>query len=207
MDLYTASQRAEIWDPTASLLDRIKISMVGLKMPRAIEVVDTCVSRLDRGEITGLELVEQLLLEELTFREDRRIRTALRMGRLNTVKTLTGYDFSFQPSLDKARILALAELNFVARCEVVHLLGPPGTGKSHLASALGLEAVKAGKSISFVTLADLIGALAKAEREGSLRSRPSMFSNRVCQADGIGDQAHGSLRGQNGSASAWRRMG
>ena len=151
-------------DPTASLLDRIKTSMVGLKMPRAIEVVDICVSRLDRGEITALELVEQLLLEELTFREDRRIRTALRMGRLNTVKTLTGYDFSFQPSLDKARILALAELNFVARCEVVHLLGPPGTGKSHLASALGLEAVKAGKSVSFITLADLIGALAKAER-------------------------------------------
>lgn len=103
--------------------------------------------------------------------EDRRIRTALRMGRLNTVKTLTGYDFSFQPSLDKARILALAELNFVARCEVVHLLGPPGTCKSHLASALGPEAVKAGKSVSFITLADLIGALAKAEREGSLRER------------------------------------
>ncbi|MFP1133301.1 ATP-binding protein [Asticcacaulis sp. W401b] len=105
-------------DPTTSLLDRIKVSMVGLKMPRAIEVVDTCVSRLDRGEITALELVEQLLLEELTFREDRRIRTALRMGRLNTVKTLAGYDFSFRPSLDKARILALAELNFVERCEV-----------------------------------------------------------------------------------------
>lgn len=158
-------------DPTASLLDRIKISMVGLRMPRAIEVVDTCVARLDRGEITALEVLEQILLEELTFREDRRIRTALRMGRLNTVKTLTGYDFSFQPLLDKARILALAELNFVARCEVVHLLGPPGTGKSHLASALGLEAVKAGKSVSFITLADLIGALAKAEREGTLRER------------------------------------
>ena len=50
-------------------------------------------------------------------------------------------------------------------------VGPPGTGKSHLASALGLEAVKAGKSVSFITLADLIGALAKAEREGSLRER------------------------------------
>ncbi len=158
-------------DPSASLLDRIKCSMVGLKMPRAIEVVDDCVSRLDRGEITALEAVEQLLLEELTFREERRIRAALRMGRVNTVKTLAGYDFSFQPSLDKARIMALAELNFVARAEVVHLLGPPGTGKSHLASALGLEAVRAGKSVSFITLADLIGALAKAEREGTLRER------------------------------------
>jgi DNA replication protein DnaC len=48
--------------------------------------------------------------------------------------------------------MALAELNFVARAEVVHLLGPQGTGKSHLASALGLEAVKAGKSVSSLRL-------------------------------------------------------
>lgn len=87
-------------DPAASLLDRSKISMVGLKMPRAIEVVYTCVSRLDRGEITFLELVEQLVPEEPMFREERRIRTALRMGQLNT-KTLVGCDFSFQPSLEK----------------------------------------------------------------------------------------------------------
>jgi DNA replication protein DnaC len=107
-------------DPGASLLDRIKTSMVGLKMPRALEVVDSCVGRLDHGEITALEAIEQLLLEELTFRENRRIKTALMMGRLGTIKTLAGYDFSFQPSLDKARIMALAELNFVDRCEVVH---------------------------------------------------------------------------------------
>jgi DNA replication protein DnaC len=87
------------------------------------------------------------------------------------VKTLAGFDFTFQPSLDRNRILALAELKFIDRAEVVHLLGPPGTGKSHLATALAVEAVKAGKSVSFATLADIVTSLAKAEREGTLRER------------------------------------
>jgi DNA replication protein DnaC len=90
---------------------------------------------------------------------------------LTTVKTLAGFDFAFQPSLDRNRILALAELKFIDRAEVVHLLGPPGTGKSHLATALAVEAVKAGKSVTFATLADIVTSLAKAEREGTLRER------------------------------------
>src|SRR5437588_13032603 len=97
------------------------------------------------------------------------------MGRLATIKTLAGFDFSFQPSLDGGRILALAELQFVNRREVVHFLGPPGTGKSHLAVALGIEAVKAGRSVYFTTLADIVGSLAKAEREGLLRERIRWF--------------------------------
>src|SRR5437588_5374902 len=97
------------------------------------------------------------------------------MGRLATIKTLAGFDFSFQPSLDGGRILALAELQFVNRREVVHFLGPPGTGKSHLAVALGIEAVKAGRSVYFTTLADIVGSLTKAEREGLLRERIRWF--------------------------------
>jgi DNA replication protein DnaC len=69
---------------------------------------------------------------------------------------------------DRNRILALAELDFVARKEVVHFLGPPGTGKTHLAIALGVEAVKAGKSVFLGTLADFVASLLKAEREGQL---------------------------------------
>jgi DNA replication protein DnaC len=54
---------------------------------------------------------------------------------------------------------------------VLHLLGPPGTGKSHLACALAVEAVKSGRSVYFSTLADIVASLIKAEREGQLRER------------------------------------
>ena len=158
-----------------SLVERIKRTLVGLRMPRALEIVDATVHRIERGEVTPLEAIDALLAEELTLRENRRVRTALVMARLSTIKTLAGFDFAFQPSLDRNRIMALAELTFIERCEVVHFLGPPGTGKSHLSVALGVEAVKAGRSVYFLTLADLVGALAKAEREGTLREKIRFF--------------------------------
>lgn len=162
-------------DSDGSVLDRIKRTLVGLRMPRALEMIDATVRRLEQGELSPLEVIEGLLAEEFSIRESRRVKTALVMARLSTIKTLAGFDFTFQPSLDRNRVLALAQLDFVDRHEVVHLLGPPGTGKSHLAIALGVEAVKAGRSVYFVTLADLVAALAQAEREGRLRDKIRFF--------------------------------
>ncbi len=122
-----------------SLVDRIRRHLVGLKMPRALEVLDHTLRRLECGEIGA---PEALLGEELTLREGRRVRAALKMSRLLNIKTLTGFDFSFQPSLN--RILTLAQLEFIDRHEVVHFIGQPGCGKTHLALALGVEAVKSG---------------------------------------------------------------
>jgi DNA replication protein DnaC len=152
-------------------LDRIRHHLVGLKMPRALEILDQIMHQLERGEISALEAIEHLLDEELTLREGRRVKAALKMGRLVNIKTLASFDFSFQPSLDRNRILALAQLDFIDRNEAIHFLGQPGCGKTHLALALAVEAVKAGRSVYFATLADLIGSLAKAEREGTLRER------------------------------------
>lgn len=154
-----------------STLERIRRHLVGLRMPRALEALDGTVRQLERGEISALEALEGLLGEELTLREGRRIKAALKMGRLINIKTLEGFDFSFQPSLDRNRIMTLAQLDFIARHEVLHFLGQPGCGKTHLALALGVEAVKGGHSVYFTTLADLITSLAKAEREGNLRER------------------------------------
>jgi DNA replication protein DnaC len=157
------------------VVDRIKRSLVGLKMPRAIEILDATVRRIKHGEMNALEAIDALLAEELTLRENRRVKMALVMARLSAIKTLAGFDFSFQPSLDRNRIMALAELQFIDRAEALHLIGPPGTGKSHLSLGLGVEAVKAGRSVYFGSLADIIGALAKAEREGVLREKIRFF--------------------------------
>jgi DNA replication protein DnaC len=140
-------------------------------MVRALEELDACVRRLEEGNISALEMLDELLGEEHSTRETRRIKAQLMTARLTRIKTLESFDFSFQPSLDRNRILALAELDFIERGEVVHLLGPPGTGKSHLAVALGVAAVKAGKSVYFATLAEIITTLSKAEREGKLAQR------------------------------------
>uniref|UniRef100_UPI0024909BF7 IS21-like element helper ATPase IstB n=1 Tax=Roseovarius nanhaiticus TaxID=573024 RepID=UPI0024909BF7 len=155
----------------SELLDRIRGALVGLKMPRALETLDHTVQQLERGEITAIEAIDGLLSEEYATRETRRIDVALRTAKLLPVKTLEGFDFGFQPSLDRERIAALAQLDFIHRAEVVHFLGPPGTGKSHLATALGVAAVKAGRSVYRATLADLIAALGQAEREGRLAEK------------------------------------
>src|SRR3984957_12794477 len=157
--------------PPDASIERIRRYLVGLRMPRALEMLDHLVQQIERGQIGTIEAIEMLLAEELTVRESRRVKAALQMARLASIKTLSGFDFSFQPSLDRNRILALAQLDFIDSHEVVHFIGQSGTGKSHLAAALGVEAIRAGRSVYFSPLADIIDSLAKADREGRLRER------------------------------------
>ena len=161
-----------------STLEAVKQHLVCLKMAAALEVLDSVLDQVERQQLSTLEALDCLLAEEYTRRETRRIRAQLLTSRLTRVKTLESFDFSFQPSLDRNRILTLAELSFIDRRQTVHLLGPPGVGKSHLAVALGVAAVKAHKSVYFTTLTELITSLTQAERAGSLKSR-LRYINRV----------------------------
>ncbi len=158
------------------LVDRIGAALVGLKMPRALEALSPTLRRLEQGELTAVEAIDALLGEDCALRETRRIDIALRTAKLLPVKTVESFDFAFQPSLDRERIAALAQLDFIRRRETVHFLGPPGTGKSHLATALGVAAVKAGKSVYKTTLAEPADSLAKAERQGRPAEKIRFFT-------------------------------
>ena len=159
-------------------LARVRQHLVQLKLACALEVLDDTLARVEQGQLSVLEAIDVLLSDECANRETRRIKAARMTARLTQVKTLESFDFSFQPSLDRNRILTLAQLGFIDRHQSIHFLGPPGVGKSHLALALGMEAIKAGKSVYFTTLTELIATLTKAEREGNLAGRVR-FLNRA----------------------------
>ena len=115
-----------------------------------------------------VEAIDALLSEECAERETRRIGITLRTLKLVPVKMIECFDFTFQHSLDRERIVTLARLDFIRRIEVVHFLslpGTPGTGKSRLVTPPG-AAVKAGKSVYITMLAEPADSLAKAERQG-----------------------------------------
>ncbi len=162
------------------VLDRVRGALVGLKMPRALEALDHTLHRLEQGEITALEAIDILLSEEYSTRETRRIDVALKTARLVPIKTLEGFDFSFQPSIDRERVAALAQLDFIRRAEVVHFLGPPGTGKSHLATALGVAAVKAGRSVYRATLQSWSRPCPRPSKKGGCPRRSASMPGPHC---------------------------
>lgn len=118
-----------------------------------------------------LDFIDLVLSEELAVRDDRRFRQGLRLSRLPHHKTLDDYDFSFQPELDPRKVKDLTTLSFVEAKANAALLGPPGVGKTHIAVALTVAACRAGYSIYFTSLDDMVRNLSTAEAAGRLTNK------------------------------------
>ncbi|MFC8064564.1 IS21-like element helper ATPase IstB [Streptomyces sp. NPDC057293] len=150
---------------------RIRTTAAKLGLPHLAESLNQYTSRADEAKMGYLDFLDLVLAEELAVRDDRRFRQGLRLSKLPHHKTLDEYDFAFQPELDPRKIKDLATLAFVEAKANAALLGPPGVGKTHIAVALSVAACRAGFSVYFTTLDDMVRQLKVAEAAGRLSSK------------------------------------
>jgi len=156
-------------DHLTTMLDRLKLTAIR-------DQLDSLVDEAGRRELTIREALSLFCEREIARKDERRIEMSVKLARFPFVRDLDGFDFAAQPSLDKKQIREIAAGRFIANAEVVMLLGPPGVGKTHLAVAIGRQAILAGYSVLFVPAPTLVAQLAKAHGEGKLEDRLLQFS-------------------------------
>ena len=113
------------------------------------------------------EFLELLVEDELATRRDRLFARRLKQAGIMEVKTLETYDWSFNPKMPRSLIADLATARFVREHGGVLLIGPPGTGKSHIAIALTVAAIQAGHTALYRSAFDLAQDMAEAEATGT----------------------------------------
>lgn len=138
-------------------------------------------------EWSYMDFLEHLLHEEKLARHQRKQAMYTRMAAFPAVKTFEEYDFTFATGAPQKQLQSLRSLSFIERNENIVLLGPSGVGKTHLAIAMGYEAVRAGIKVRFTTAADLLLQLSTAQRQAVINDA-SAWSNgpRLLIIDEIG---------------------
>jgi DNA replication protein DnaC len=154
----------------------LKHHLKALRLPTMTAECEKVAARCAKEDVDHLGFLLQLCELELIERERRAAQRRLKAARFPTIKTLEAFDFAAAPALNKPLALELARCDFVERRENLLLVGGPGTGKTHLATALGVEACGRGKRVRFYRVTELVTQLMEAREErqlGQMRSRLS----------------------------------
>jgi DNA replication protein DnaC len=145
-------------DATRDRLFRLGLAHAADQLPEQLSVAT-------RDELHPHRFLDGLLDAELQLREERRVKTSLKLSGLPTGQTIGNFDFTFQPSVERSQIETLATCSWIREKESLLIQGPPGVGKTHLAIALGVRAIENGFSVTFLRLEDLLAAM---KRDASL---------------------------------------
>jgi DNA replication protein DnaC len=128
-----------------------KLRLSGLAQSLDVRLQEAQGHQLNHGEF-----LELILQDELAVRADRLVSRRLKAAGFRDQRTLEDFDFSFNPSIRKKQVFDLAAGRFIREQRDVLLLGPPGVGKSHLVQAIGYQAIKAGFTVLYRSLFDVV---------------------------------------------------
>lgn len=157
--MITAIGRADV-EQLEHGLKRLKLRHIREFLDEACEVAAT-------EEPSYKDFIAYLIEHEVKGREATQLQTRTKAAKFRDLKELDAFDFGFQTSVSRQTIMDLAGLDFVKAKENVCLLGPSGVGKTHLAVALGYEAIKAGYRVRYYPFDELIADLYASLADGS----------------------------------------
>jgi DNA replication protein DnaC len=125
--------------------DTLCTTLRKLRLSGLARSLDVRLAEAAGHSLTHAEFLELILQDELAVRSERLIERRVKAAAFREVKTLEDFDWPFNPSIKKKQVFDLATCRFIRESRDVLLLGPPGTGKSHLVQAIGYQAIKSDR--------------------------------------------------------------
>ena len=141
---------------TPAQLERLGEHLRKLRLLKSGERLEAMLQQAAAQELPYADFLEQLLGEEVGAKTEKNIAMRTAMARFPFVKPLETFDFGYQPSIDKKQVQQLASCHFIEHGDNVIVLGPPGVGKTHLAQAIGYEAIRQNFLVFYRSIFDLV---------------------------------------------------
>lgn len=158
-----------------------------LRLSGVLQSLDLRLRQATDGDVSHIEFLYRLFVDEVERREGKQLQLRLGRAAFDSLKSLDDFDFSFNPSLPKAKILDLATCRFLDNHANVLLVGPAGVGKSHLAQAIGHRACLAGHSVLYIPAHQMFAALRAARADGTFDRRLTRYTTpRLLIIDDLG---------------------
>lgn len=155
---------------------QLPIRLRHLRLSGMAEALPVRLEQAQSAPLGHAEFLELLVEDELARRADRLFARRLKAAGIVQVRDLSDFDWSFNPKISKAKLVELATARFVAEHAHVLLIGPPGIGKSHLATALSVGAIRAGYRVLTRSVFDLVQDFAEAEASGERKELVQMLT-------------------------------
>jgi DNA replication protein DnaC len=144
------------------------------------EVYPEVLQRTAKEGLPAREALRRLVEEETRARFQRKVERRIKEARIPVHKTLDAFDFKRPRKINREQVLALFDLSFIARRRNVCLIGRSGVGKTHLATALALEACRRGHRVLFTTAVDVVNQLHAAQSDGTFLRRLRHYTTQDC---------------------------
>ncbi len=138
------------------MIDTLHQALKNLRLSGLAQSLDVRLQEASGNGLNHTEFLELILQDELSVRADRRITRRIKVAAFRDPKTIEDFDFTFNTSIKRKQIFDLATCKFVRDAQDVLFLGPPGTGKSHLVQSIGYQAIKAGHTVLYRSIFDMV---------------------------------------------------